>query len=79
MDSEADIMSPAGLTDNEEQLVADLLADLSEGLQDGHAIPIEEYLERLPNEATRRAFQRVAVMTHIIETVPALRTRSARI
>jgi hypothetical protein len=69
MQSELDILNRVNLTDNEEQLVADLVADFSERLQDGDPVSIEEYLERLPNEATRCAFKRVAVISQIVEAV----------
>jgi predicted secreted protein len=74
VNSESDIiLSRVSLTDNEEQLVADLVADFSERQQDGSTVSIQEYLEKLPNEQTRRAFSRVAIVSqivHLVEEVP---------
>ena len=58
--------NPFGLTDNEEQLVADLAATFSEEIQAGKNPSMEEYIQGLPNTQMREAFRTVANMTKFI-------------
>ena len=64
-------MSPA-LTDNEEQLVADLAVEFFERWRAGEQVSMRGYLELLPNDQTRRAFKRAANASCLFATTDKL-------
>jgi hypothetical protein len=57
------------LTDNEEQLVADLATDFAERFRDGDEVSMQDYLERLPTDAMKDAFREVANMSRFLSVM----------
>jgi hypothetical protein len=64
--AEGDTTIMNNLDPTTEQLVADLAADFSECIVNGQHSQIEEYLEKLPNNAARDAFRTLANMTKFV-------------
>jgi hypothetical protein len=71
----ADTGNPLGLTDSEEQLVADLAATYLEEIQAGKNPSMDEYMQGLPSNAMKEAFRIVANMTKFITI--AMRAKEA--
>jgi hypothetical protein len=64
------------LSEDVEQRVIDLAAEYSERLVSGGAPSLKEYLDRLPNEASRTVFRQAANMTKFVSKANAQRTSS---
>lgn len=60
---------PQELDENHLQLVADLAANYSERVVAGQTVSIQEYVEKLPNDASRSSFKKLANMTRFIATI----------
>jgi hypothetical protein len=54
------------LTDDEEQLVADLAGEFSDKFRAGEAVDIKDYLARLPDERLRQDFMEVIDMDRFL-------------
>jgi hypothetical protein len=61
------------LSDNDEQLVADLVADFAVRFRDGADVSPQNYLDRLPSEAMKQAFKEAANMTRMISVMEQVR------
>jgi hypothetical protein len=57
---------------NSEQLVTDLAADYSERIVAGDVVSIGDYIDKLPDAATREAFKTLANMSRLIMTIEAI-------
>jgi hypothetical protein len=64
--AEANTGNHYGMTDNEEQLVADLAATFSEEVQAGKNPSLEEYIQRLPSGTMQKAFRPLANMSKFL-------------
>jgi hypothetical protein len=65
------------IDNNQLQLIIDLAADYSERIVAGEPASINDYLEKLPDEACRIAFKRAANMTRLIATIQNIQSDSS--
>lgn len=67
-----------GLSDNDEQLVADLVADFAERFRDGADVSMRDYLDRLPTEDMKAAFREAANMSRFVSVMEQVRKDDAK-
>lgn len=61
------------LSDNDEQLIADFVADFAERFRNGEDVSLQGYLERLPTEEMRQEFQVAANASRFISVMEQAR------
>jgi hypothetical protein len=62
---------------NREQLIVDLASDWSEQMVQGREVSILEYLEKLPDEESRRAFTKLANASRLVAAAVAVQADPA--
>jgi len=65
------------LDPNRQQLVTDLAADYSEKIVTGKEVSLQEYLDKLPDDASRKAFKILANITRFVATIETIKQEDA--